>query len=468
MAFADKPQRVAQLVELLGRGVVFADDASVIAHTYDAWPVAAKWRSQGKHTTQPDVVVRPTSVEQICRLLPWAAAHGVPVTPWGLGSSVTGAPLPTRGGVSLDLSALTRVHWLDESSLMVKVDAGKLGIALERELNSRGFTLNHSPQSLDRSSVGGWVSTRASGQFSSRYGSIEDLVVALTAVLPTGEIVATPFAPRAALGPDLRHVFMGAEGTMGVVVDVTLKIFPLAEHRRLETLRFPDVAAGLDAMQVMFQKGLRPFLVRFYDEDESRHAMRDVAFDGCTMFLGVEGVHALAEAEFAVALSLCEGFGGQRLGPQAVEAWWARRFDFSTVENLLAKSGGLAETIEVAHFWGEIFDTYRALKTALAPYAAEVLGHFSHAYPQGTSLYIILLGEAADDAEAEARILQVWDTAMAVCLETGATLSHHHGVGLARLPYIEQGLGSGYIVLERIKGALDPAHIMNPGKLGLT
>ncbi len=468
MAYPDKAPWVAQLAEMIGEGVVFSDDASVIAHTYDAWPVAAKWRSQGKRATQPDVVVRPTHVEQICRLLPWATTHGIPVTPWGLGSSVTGAPLPTRGGISLDLSALTRVHWIDERGLMVKVEAGKLGIELERELNRRGFTLNHSPQSLDRSSVGGWVSTRASGQFSSRYGSIEDLVVALTAVLPTGEVVATPFAPRAALGPDLRHVFMGAEGTMGVVTDVTLKIFPVAEHRILEALRFPDVAAGLGAMQAMFQKGLRPFLVRFYDEDESRHAMGDATFDGCAMFLGVEGLPALAEAEFEVALALCEGFGGERLGPQAAEAWWARRFDFSTVENLLAKSGGLAETIEVAHFWGEILDTYHALKTALAPYAAEVLGHFSHAYPQGTSLYIILLGEAADDAEAEARILQAWQTAMAVCLQTGATLSHHHGVGLARLPYIEQGLGSGHIVLERIKEALDSGHIMNPGKLGLT
>ncbi|MFN8475544.1 MAG: FAD-binding oxidoreductase [Anaerolineae bacterium] len=153
--------------------------------------------------------------------------------------------------MSLDLSALTQVHWLDESGLVVKVDAGKLGIELERELDSRDYTLNHSPQSLDRSSVGGCVSTRASGQFSSRYGSIESLVVALTVVLPAGEIVATPLAPRAALGPYLRHVFMGAEGTMGVVVDVTLKIFAQAEHRRLETLRFPNVAAGLGAMQGM-------------------------------------------------------------------------------------------------------------------------------------------------------------------------------------------------------------------------
>jgi alkyldihydroxyacetonephosphate synthase len=145
----------------------------------------------------------------------------------------------------------------------------------------------------------------------------------------------------------------------------------------------------------------------------------------------------------------------------------ARRYDFSTVENLLAEPGGLAETIEVAHFWDRIFDTYQELKKALDPFADEVLGHFSHVYAHGTSLYIILLGRAADDARAEQILLEVWDTAMTICLKQGAVISHHHGAGLARQPYVDDALGSSHIVLRRIKEALDPAGIMNPGKLGL-
>jgi alkyldihydroxyacetonephosphate synthase len=285
--------------------------------------------------------------------------------------------------------------------------------------------------------------------------------------LPGGEIVETLFAPRGAVGPDLRQVFIGAEGTLGVVVDATLKIFPLPERRILQTLAFESVADGLDAMRAMMQAGLRPFLLRFYDPDEAPHALQNPRFASCAMFLGCEGLASMAQAEYQACLDLCSAHGGQALGPETALAWMERRFDFSTVENLLAQPGGLAETIEVAHFWDGILDTYQALKAGLAPYAGEVLGHFSHAYPQGTSLYVILLGKASDDAQAEARLLQVWQTAMQIALEKGAVISHHHGVGIARLAYMRPQLGSAMQVLERIKQALDPIGIMNPGKLGL-
>ena len=456
-----------ELGRLLGQEVVSATAEDLREHGYDAWPMATKWRQQGKEPYRAEVVVRPSEVGQVSRLLVWACRERVTVTPWGLGSSVTGAPLPMRGGVVLDMSSMRRVLAVDEANLLVRVEAGKLGIELERELNARGYTLGHSPQSLDRSSVGGWVCTRASGQFSSRYGGIEDLVVALTVVTGSGELVQTPLVPRAALGPDLKELFIGAEGTLGIVTDVTLRMFPLAEHRRLETVRFDCVEDGLGAMRQIMHVGLRPFLIRFYDSDESPHAMQDAGFEGCAMFLGVEGVRTVAEAEFEAAVSICTARGGRVLGAAAAEAWMERRFDFSTVENLLAKPGGVAETIEVAHFWDQILATYRALKDVLAPYAGEVLGHFSHVYPQGTSLYLILLGEVADAAQAEARLGEIWKAAMEVALEQGAAISHHHGIGVVRLPYIGRALGSGVLVLERVKAALDPAGVLNPGKLGL-
>jgi alkyldihydroxyacetonephosphate synthase len=397
----------------------------------------------------------------------WATESGVPITPWGLGSSVTGASLPLRGGVALDLTSMSRVTLLDEANLLVRVQAGKLGLELENELQARGYTLGHSPQSLDRSTVGGWVATRGTGQFSSRYGSIEDLVVALSAVLPTGELVETPMVPRAAMGPDLRHLFLGAEGTTGVVVEVTLKIFPLPELRLLEALRFETVDAGVAAMRLITRVGLRPFLVRFYDRAEAPYAMGDphLAGDGCVMFLGVEGVAAVASAEMAAALDVCTRQGGERLGAAPVEAWMARRFDFSGVEKVLQTPGGVAETIEISHFWDQILDTYAAMKLALAPLATEVLGHFSHVYPQGTSLYLILLGQAADDAAAEERLQRIWDVAMRTALEQGAAVSHHHGIGLARLPYLAEALGSALPVLQRVTATLDPGGVMNPGKL---
>jgi len=461
------PSWLPELRALLGEKALDTGQDAVEAHSYDVWPVAAKWRNQGKRPFAPDVVVTATGAEQISTLLRWATERGVPVTPWGGGSSVTGQPLPTRGGIVLDTTRMNRVIALDPESLLVKVQAGANGLLLEKELNARGYTLNNSPQSLDRSTIGGWVGTREMGQFSSRYGGIEDLAVSYTVVLPTGEIVETLDGPRASVGPDLRQLFMGAEGTLGVVTDVTLRIFRLPPFRLLEALTFDGVEAGLQAMREIMQAGLRPFLVRFYDRDEARHAMQDPAFEQCVMFLGFEGVEGVARAEYEVAMDLCSKAGGSPIGAAPVEAWMARRYDFSTVENLLAEPGGLAETIEVAHFWDRIFDTYQELKKALDPFADEVLGHFSHVYAHGTSLYIILLGRAADDARAEQILLEVWDTAMTICLKQGAVISHHHGAGLARQPYVDDALGSSHIVLRRIKEALDPAGIMNPGKLGL-
>jgi alkyldihydroxyacetonephosphate synthase len=464
---APPPGWIAELTQLLGRWALSTDGADLELHSCDAWPVAVKWRQQGKQPHRPAVVVRPATPELVARLMRWATESGVPVTPWGLGSSVTGASLPVRGGVALDLTSMSRVTLLDEINLLVRVEAGKLGLELENELQARGYTLGHSPQSLERSTVGGWVATRSTGQFSSRYGSIEDLVVALSVVLPTGERVETPMVPRAAVGPDLRHLFLGAEGTTGVVVEVTLKIFPLPELRLLEALSFETVDAGVESMRLITRAGLRPFLVRFYDRAEAPYAMDDPHLDdSCIMFLGVEGVAGVASAEMAAALDICERQGGQRLGAAPVEAWMARRFDFSSVENVLGTPGGVAETIEISHFWDQILDTYAAMKLALAPFATKVLGHFSHVYPQGTSLYLIPLGQVADDAAAEARLLRIWDTAMRTALEHGAAISHHHGVGLARLPYLAQGLGSALPVLQRVTAALDPGGVMNPGKLG--
>ncbi len=207
---------------------------------YDGWPVAAKWRNQGKTPFLPEIVVRPQRAEQIGKLLRWANENHVAITPWGAGSSVTGAPLPLNGGITLDVSLLDRTLEINEQRLTVTVQAGKMGHILEEELNRRGYTLNHSPQSLNRSTAGGWLSTRAAGQFSSKWGSIENLVVGFDVILPDGTLTSFQTGPRMAMGPDLRHVFIGAEGTMGVITQVTLQIFRQSKHRIFQTIAFKN------------------------------------------------------------------------------------------------------------------------------------------------------------------------------------------------------------------------------------
>ncbi len=459
---------MAELKALVGNSdQVDVTEAGITNHSYDWWPVAAKWQQNGKAPCKPDAVVYPAITDEVSKVLAWANQQNVPVTAWGLGSSVVGQPLSEFGGITLDMTRMNRIIDVDEENLIVRAQAGVMGGDLEDYLREKGFTLNHSPQSLYRSTVGGWLATRATGQLSSRYGGIEDLAYAFKAILADGSILETVDLPRMAVGPDLRHLLIGSEGTMGVITEVALKIFPLPEYGENETLKFPSVEAGKDAMRTIMAKGLRPSLLRFYDAAEARHAMQDKAFSCPVMFVATQGVEGPARAEMTAIRAFCAGYGGEPIGPEGTEDWIKRRYDFSTIEGYVTRPEGVAETIEVSNNWAQIMDTYHVLTERLAPMANEILGHFSHAYTTGVSLYVILLGEAEDSRAAEARIKKIWEIAMQASLETGASISHHHGVGLARNPYVERALGNGFGVLQRIKDAMDPNNTLNPGKLGL-
>lgn len=435
----------------------------LLRHSYDWSPLSVKWKGQKKTHLQPEVVVTPRNQEDVSRVLAWSSKHSVSVTPWGAGSSVSGAGLASRG-ICLDLSDMNRTLDIDSLNHTVRVETGKMGHVLESELNAHGFTLNHSPQSLDRSTVGGWVSTRASGQFSSRWGSIEDLCISVTAVLPDGGTVTTPNTPRAAVGPDIRHLFIGAEGMMGVITEARLKIFPLPELRLFECIRFANLQAGIESMRQFMQCGLRPFLVRLYDAEEAQYAMGDDTVSDPVLFVGCEGVRAVATAEMVAVVDICMKNCGEMLGPTPVKSWMEKRFDFSAVEKILNSAGGVAETIEVACFWRDVETTYQCVKKAVAPHVDKVLGHFSHAYPQGTSIYLILFGKAEDDAAAEQQILKIWDSAMQAALNCGAAISHHHGIGYVRRQFVAPYLGSAIGLLRNIKKSIDPNSTMNPGK----
>lgn len=458
---------IGTLTSLLGVGAVSTSSADLESTSHDSWPLATKWALDGRHPNQADVLVRATSVEQITDVLRVATNEQIPVTVRALGSSVTGQPLPVRGGIVLDVSGILASFSVNEDDLTVTATASHNGGELEDALAARGLTLGHSPQSLYRSTVGGWLATLATGQFSSLYGGIEDLVVGYTVVLATGETIELKASPRAAMGPDLRQIFIGSEGTLGVITSVTLKVFPIAETQLLQTFAMPTVSDGLAFMREQASLGLRPFLVRFYDTEEARHAMVDPTFETPVLFVGSRGIDRMARTELEVLTELAVRHGGTALGPDGAQGWFGRRFDFSTVENLLATPGGYAETIEVAHTWGNLVALHSALKAALAPHADEVLAHFSHVYTQGTSMYLILLGQTTTDAQAIERLETIWSTAMDVCLEHGAELSHHHGGGLARSAYSRRSLGDAHLVLRKVKAALDPTGILNPGKLGL-
>ena len=464
---SDVSHLITDLKSILPESQVLSDRETLQASSHDTWPLSTKLRRLGCHDYQADLVVKVTDEKQIQQVLALATANDTPVTPRALASSVTGQPLPTRGGIVLDVTGMTQHREINITNLTVEVSASYNGGQLEDELQQMGWTLGHSPQSLYQSTVGGWLSTLATGQFSSYYGGIEELVTAYTVILATGEKLRLKASPRAAMGPDLRQLFIGAEGTLGIVTSVQLKIFALPQTRLYDSLELPSIDAGLEIMREQAMAGLRPFLLRLYDTNEARHAMQNPLQDKPVMFLGTQGVDAVAHAEMDAFMAIVHRHGGKSIGSEGVLKWMERRFDFSTVEKLLDSHGGFAETIEIAHTWDGISGLYHALHEMLTPLADEVLSHFSHVYPQGTSMYMILLGRESSDREAVEKLRTIWRETMRVCLEHHAELSHHHGGGLVRSPYARESLGSAHLLLRRVKQALDPNGTLNPGKLGL-
>jgi alkyldihydroxyacetonephosphate synthase len=213
--------------------------------------------------------VRPKGVAEVQAIVRLCAETGTPLIPFGLGSGVVGGVITGGEAILLDMGAMAATRFIDETNLLASFDAGRNGLSAEEEVASHGLTIGHWPQSVAISTVGGWIATRASGQFSTAYGNIEDIVYAIEAVLPNGDLVTLGKGPRASAGPDLRHLMMGSEGTLGVITGVTFSLRRAAEARALSCFEAPTMQAGFDYQRELVQSGWRPPVMRQYDERES-------------------------------------------------------------------------------------------------------------------------------------------------------------------------------------------------------
>jgi alkyldihydroxyacetonephosphate synthase len=459
---------VEALGALIGADRVRADAAERRAHARDCWPRLALAERTGVAAPEPDVVVRPLSTAEVSAVLRWAAAEGVPVTPYGAGSGVVGGAVALAGGVSLDLSGLNGLVSIDQESGVAAFRAGTLGPDVEGTLNPLGWTVGHFPSSIMCSTVGGWVSARGAGQCSTRYGKAEDLVVALEAVLPDGTIWRTLPAPRTAAGPDVWRLLAGAEGTLGVVTEVTFRLSPLPAERRFGGWLFDSIRDGLVSLRDVMRTGARPAVLRLYDELDTTLVLGRGG--GALLVTVCEGDPDVVAAEEAVLRRVCAG--ATDLGPEPGEHWSAHRYDVSfnlprVLSGQLLGPHGVADTIEVAALWSRLPAVYDAMKAAMSEHASLVFAHVSHCYPEGASIYWSFAFDAASAGEALARYDAVWAAAMTSCAAAGGTIGHHHGVGSARAPWLAAEMGAGHGVLRAVKAALDPAGVLNPGKLGL-
>ena len=455
------------LAAALGADRVAEDDATRREHAMDYWVVAHLRARQGRLGSGPTCVVKAQNTQEIATAVRIAAEHKVPVVPYGGGSGVLGGAMAPEGSIAIDTRAMDRILELNETSLYVTAQAGLMGGEFERRLNAKGYITGHYPQSIERASVGGLVATRSAGQFSTRYGNIEDLLLGLEVVLPDGTIARVGNNPRAAAGPSLREIFCGSEGALGIITEVTQRVFPLPEKRAVQSYAFPSLAAGLEAMRLFIRAGWRPPVVRLYDWTESARNFTQWAPSNQAMLLLLsEGPTTLVEAEMAGCGAICTAGGGTLVGPEPVEQWLGHRNEVPSWDKFFDREM-IVDTVEIAAPWDKVAGLYDRAVAALsgAPGVVVASAHSSHSYSTGTNLYITFGVKPDDFAQAEAVYMHAWGQVMEAALAGGGTIAHHHGIGRLRTKWIERELGTGYPVLQALKRALDPSGGMNPGVL---
>jgi alkyldihydroxyacetonephosphate synthase len=458
-----EPSPPALLNDLERSGVLFDVGSQVrAAHGRDWWPLSIPDVAAGRVPHWPGVVVFPASTAQVSQVLIIASRHVTAVTAQGGRSGVLGGAAAADGAIALDLTGLNRILHLEEISGTVSVEAGVFGPELEAYVNERGWTIGHFPQSFNLATVGGWLACRGAGQYSNRYGKIEDMVRGLTVVLANGEVIELgDHGPRQAVGPDLIQLFVGSEGSLGVITRATLVLHRTALHEHKATFGFDTFDEGLEACRRILQRDARPAVLRLYDDTESKRVFDEslnvlVVLDEGDRAL-VEATMSIVEHECAAATPLLEGL---------VDTWLEHRNDVSALAPLW-EHGIVVDTIEVAGAWAilptlrrRVCEALRGLEPTLV-----VSVHQSHAYLDGACLYFSFAGRPEGDATAYYRL--AWDVATRAALSSGAALSHHHGVGHNRARFVKEALGSAYPLLASLKQLLDPSNIMNPGVLGI-
>jgi len=448
---------------------VLTQTADVVAGTRDWWAGSMITETAGRPATPRAVIVRVSNGEQVQAVMRIAHAAAIPVTPSAGRSNVTGAALPLRGGIVLDICGMNKIVGFDEESQIVEVEAGMFGDLFEQAIQrDYGMTMGHWPSSFAISTVGGWAACRGAGQLSTRYGKIEDMVFGMDVVLADGRLIRIGGYPRAAMGPDLKQLFIGSEGTLGIITRLRLKVHRLPDYGRAIAYGFKTFADGLQACRQIMQCGANPAALRLYDELES--GLQFDIPDSNVLLVADEGPREMVDAVMAISKQACEE-SGQRLddGP-VLERWLDTRYlTGKSAEGFKRSPGFVADTLEMVGRWADLPAIYDEVIDALKAIPGTLAGsaHQSHAYVDGACLYFSLRGEVEVENRAQ-WYRQAWDAANAVLIKYQATLSHHHGVGLLRAPYMRDSLGSAFAVLTTVKQALDPLNILNPGKLGLS
>ncbi len=463
----------SELAEVVGVDNVSTREADRIAYSCDYYWVSELWADRGCDSPTADFIVHPSTTEQVSRLCKIANHYKLPLTVWGGGSGSQGGALPIHGGIILDTKKLNRILEIDRTALTVTAETGIIMQHLQWALEKEGFSTMHEPASIGCATLGGFIAHRGTGVLSTKYGKIEDMVMSMQVVLPDGTIIDTLPVPRHASGPDLNQLFLGSEGTLGVVTRAKLKIHPLPEERRFHAFLFPDLHAGMEAGRQIMTRRLRPSVMRLYDQAETRRLIQRVLGiqkDGSYLVFGFDGDKDIVNLEMEKALAICRAQPHEDLGREPGESWWNHRYDFFFPNHMfrLPQAFGTLDTVAT---FSNIKNVYWAMKRVVEEHFPEAryIGHFSHWYEWGCMLYARFIIEQAPADPHEAVVLynRIWDMCLRAAMTEGGVLNEHHGIGLKLGRLMPELHGPAFTVMEKIKNALDPNNIMTPGKMGL-
>jgi alkyldihydroxyacetonephosphate synthase len=465
------------LVDAVGEDAVFSGHEDRLRHAHGCGYADLARLRLGSLDAAPDAVVLPADADQVRRLLEICAAEGIAVVPFGGGTSVVGGVAPERGPhsrlISLDLARLLGVE-VDPRSLTATLGAGLRGPEAEAALNREGLVLGHLPQSFEYATIGGFAATRSAGQASSGYGRFDDLVTSVRLIAPSGDL-RTLETPHTAAGPALRELIVGSEGALGVIPDVTVRVRPQPKVRRYEAwiaedFGLPDVirvSAEEETWVSLNVQGPRGVTGSLF----SRYLGLRRRAGGSLIVVGHEGGEESVARRRALSVRELRAGGAAYLGQAAGRSWEHGRFQGPYLRDALMERGAMVETLETSHTWTKLADLHRSLGAAIRDSLAGqgtpgiVFCHLSHAYPDGASLYFTFASRARAGAEIE-QWREVKRAACEAIVAAGATITHHHAVGVDHVPYLEAEVGElGIEALRAVKTELDPAGVMNPGKL---
>jgi alkyldihydroxyacetonephosphate synthase len=494
------PELQAALEAAVGGEAVSTDPLDRVVHARGKCLRDLVRHRRGDLGRLPDAVGRPREEDEVAAVMRAVVDGDAVLIPFGGGTNISGsleAPeTEERTVISVDMGLMDRVLDIDEESRLARVQAGVLGPRLEEQLNARGWTLGHFPDSFTHSALGGWIATRSSGMQSDKYGDVADLTRAVRVVTPAG-ILATRPVPHTSTGPSVREMVLGSEGRVGIITEATVHVHRVPERRTILGYLFPSWSEALAAMREIAAGEASPSVTRVSDANETQFSFatrkdpslvdrlkskvlseylrrrRDFDLEAmCLSFIGYEGTKDHVAAQRKLVGRIVSSHGGLCVGSGPGELYDQKKFDTPYIRDYLLDRGAPGDVSETSAPWSALPTLYNEV-TAAAQEAFDDLGvrgytmcHLSHSYHAGACLYFTFAFKPSGQRD----VLEEYDVVKSAIqqkfVDSGATLSHHHAVGTEHAQWLEQDIsGPGVAMLRALFDGVDPGANLNPGKI---